>query len=180
MTKKVLVLSATPRKGGNSDVLCDEFVKGADESGHETEKIFLKDKKINYCVGCGLCNQNGYSGCSQKDDMEEILDKMIEADVIVMATPVYFYTMNAQMKTLIDRCCAKYTKIKSKEFYFIATAADGSKSSLERTFEGFRGFTACLSGAKEKGLIYGKGVWQKGEVQGTALMKEAFEAGKNV
>lgn len=180
MTKKVLILSATPRKGGNSDLLCDEFLKGAKEVGHDVDKIFLKDKSINYCTGCGLCNSNNYSGCSQNDDMSEILDKMISADVIVMATPVYFYTMNAQMKTLIDRCCAKYTKINNKDFYFIATAADGSKDSLERTFEGFRGFTACLNRPNEKGLIYAAGVWGKGEVVGTPILKEAYDFGKNL
>lgn len=180
MAKKVLILSASPRKNGNSDILCDEFFKGAKQSGHEVEKIFLQDKKINYCAGCGFCTANSYEGCSQKDDMEQILDKMIAADTIVMATPVYFYTMNAQMKALIDRCCAKYTKITNKEFYFIATAADGNQNSLERTFEGFEGFCACLSGAKEKGRIYGVGVWQKGDVTSKSFVKEAYEMGLNV
>ena len=116
MSKKVLVISASPRKGGNSDILCDEFIRGAKDAGNETEKIFLKDKKINYCTGCGFCNTNDYTECSQKDDMAEILDKMVEADVIVMATPVYFYTMNGQMKTFIDRCCSRYTHITDKDF----------------------------------------------------------------
>ena len=179
-SKKILIISASPRKDGNSDILCNKFREGAIEAGNNAEKIFLKDKKINYCTGCGLCNNNGYNGCSQRDDMEEILDKMIKADVIVMATPVYFYTMNAQMKTFIDRCCAKYTKIINKEFYFIATAADGNRRSLERTFESFRGFTACLSGATEKGLIYGTGVWEKGEINQTPLVEQAYELGKAV
>ena len=178
MTKKILILSASPRKSGNSDTLCDEFLKGAQEAGHEVEKIFLKDKKINVCLGCGLCTNNDYSGCSQKDDMEEILDKMIAADVIVMATPVYFYTINAQLKTLIDRTCAKYTKIINKEFYLIATAADENKSALDRTFDGIRGFLDCLEGAVEKKCIYAPGVWHKGEIKNNpAALKEAYEAG---
>ena len=89
MNKKVLVISASPRKGGNSDTLCDEFMKGAIDSGNTVEKIFLRDKKINYCTGCGLCNTNDYTACSQKDDMALILDKMVIADVILMATPVF-------------------------------------------------------------------------------------------
>lgn len=102
MSKKVLVLSASPRRGGNSDILCDQFMRGAEEAGHQAEKIFLRDKEINYCVACDSClNNDGI--CASKDDMAEIMDKMIEADVIVMATPVYFYTMDAQMKTVIDR-----------------------------------------------------------------------------
>jgi multimeric flavodoxin WrbA len=161
-------------------MLCDQFILGARESGNQTEKIFLRDKKIGYCVACDYCHKNN-GVCSLKDDMAQILDKMIDSDVVVMATPVYFYTMDAQMKTLIDRTAARYTDINNKEFYFIATAADNNKASLERTFEGFRGFTdCCLEGAKEMGVIYGTGLWQKGEVKGTALMQQAYEMGKKV
>lgn len=177
--KKILILSGSPRKGGNSDTLCDQFGKGAQEAGNQVEKIFLRDKKVNYCVGCGACFNSG-KPCPQKDDAAEIVEKMIAADVIVMATPVYFYTMDAQMKTLIDRTCARYTEISGKEFYFIATMAEHNKRDMERTFEGFRGFTACLEGAKEKGVIYGAGVWQAGEVQATPFMQEAYEMGKAV
>jgi multimeric flavodoxin WrbA len=178
MSKKVLILSASPRKGGNSDLLCDQFMKGAKEAGHKTEKVFLKDKNINYCTGCGTCFNT--RKCSQKDDMAEILEEMILADVIVMATPVYFYTMCAQMKTLIDRTVARYTKINNKEFYFIVTAAVNSQPSMQRTIEGFRGFTSCLSGAKEKGIIYGTGAWKIGEIKGKKAMNLAFEMGKAI
>ena len=92
MNKKVLVLSSSPRRGGNSDLLCDQFTIGAQEAGHYTQKILLKDKKIHYCTGCGTC-LNGNKSCPQEDDMAEVLEKMIAADVIMMATPVYFYTV---------------------------------------------------------------------------------------
>ena len=179
MSKKVLAISSSPRKGGNSDLLCDRFITGAQESGHHAEKIFFKNKKINYCTGCGTC-LNGEKSCPQKDDMAEILEKMIAADVIVMATPVYFYTMDAQMKTLIDRTCARYTEISNKEFYFIVAAADTRLDAMERTIEGFRGFTSCLNGAEEKGIIYGTGAWNIGDIKGKPAMNEAFEMGKKV
>jgi multimeric flavodoxin WrbA len=178
MNKKVLVLSSSPRRGGNSDLLCEQFIMGAVEAGHHAEKIFLKDKKINYCSGCGSCFKG--KKCSQKDDMAEVLDKMIASDVLVMATPVYFYTMSGQMKTLIDRTCARYTEISNKDFYFIVTAAVKSKQAMERTLEGFRGFTSCLTHAKEKGIIYGTGAWEIGEIKGKPAMKEAYEFGKEV
>ncbi len=180
MSKNILVISASPRKGGNSDMLCDEFIRGAKDTGNHAEKILLKDKKINYCTGCGFCNTNNYTACSQKDDMAEILDKMIAADVIVLATPVYFYTMDGQMKTFIDRCCSRYTHITNKDFYFIATAADDREIALEKTFDGLRGFTDCLDNVREAGVIYGAGVWQKGEITNTKTFKEAYEKGKNV
>jgi len=179
MNKNVLVLSSSPRRGGNSDLLCDQFILGAQESGHQAEKIFLKDKKINYCTGCGTCH-NGEKSCPQKDGMSEVLEKMIAANVIVMATPVYFYTMCGQIKTLIDRTCSRYTEINDKEFYFIVTAADSNKQAMERTLEEFRGFTYCLENAREKGVIYGTGAWNKGEIIGKPAMKQAFEAGKSV
>lgn len=176
--KKVLVLSASPRRGGNSDILCDQFVRGAQDAGHAVEKVFLRDRNIGYCLGCGVCNRTNQ--CVQKDDMKEILDKMVEADVIVMATPVYFYAMDGQMKTFIDRTVPRYTEITDKDFYFIMTAADTDKQSLARTVEGFRGFTEdCLDGAREKGILYGVGAWQAGEIRNTPAMEEAYQMGRN-
>ena len=179
MSKKILVLSASPRRGGNSDLLCDQFILGAKESGNQVEKIFLRDKEINYCLACDTCQGNG-GNCVQKDDMIEVLDKMIASDVIVMATPVYFYTMNGQIKTLIDRTYSRYLAIKNKEMYFIMTAADSKKQALERTLEGFRGFTSCLEGAEEKGAIYGAGAWNIGDIKESKAMNQAYEMGKAI
>lgn len=177
--KKVLVISSSPRRGGNSDILCDRFIAGARDAGHIAEKVFLRDKNIGYCTGCGACNRTHQ--CVQKDDMREILDKMVEADVIVMATPVYFYAMDGQMKTFIDRTVPRYTEISHKDFYYIMTAADTDKKNFARTVEGFRGFTEdCLEGAREKGIIYGVGAWQAGEIQNTPAVDEAYKMGKNV
>lgn len=180
MSKKVLVISASPRKKGNSDLLCDEFIKGAVTAGNEVEKVFLSDLKINYCTGCGVCNNT--SRCVLTDDMKAVLDKMVAVDVIVLATPVYFYTMDAQLKTLIDRTVPRrYTEIKNKEFYYIVAAADTKTANMEKTIEGLRGFTLdCLDGTVEKGIIYGVGAWQKGEIRETAAFKQAYEMGTGV
>lgn len=178
MKKNVIILSASPRRKGNSDILCDEFMKGAIEAGYDVEKIFLSDKNINYCTGCGVCNTT--HECVQKDDMKAILVKLLKADVIVMASPVYFYTINAQMKTLIDRIVPQYTSLSNKEFYFIITAADTDLNMMERSIECFRGFLDCLENPTEKGIIYGVGAWQKGEIKDTKAIQEAYEMGKNV
>lgn len=176
--KNILILSGSFRKNGNSDLLCDEFAKGAAEAGHMVEKIFINDRHINYCRGCGVCNTT--HKCVQKDDMAEILDKMVKADVIVMATPVYFYSMNGQMKTLIDRTVPRYEEISGKDFYFIVAAADENHENMEKTLEGFRGFTDdCLPGAREKGVIYGTGAWQIGDIKNKPAMREAYLMGKN-
>ena len=116
MGKNVLILSGSPRKGGNSDLLCGEFLRGAAEAGNQVEKIFLRGKKVAPCNACDYCKTSGCR-CAISDDMAEILDKMQAADVIVMASPVYFYSIDAQMKAVIDRCVARWTNIPNKEFY---------------------------------------------------------------
>lgn len=176
--KKVLILSSSPRRGGNSDRLCDEFMRGATEAGHKAEKIFLRDKTVNYCTGCGVCGSG--KPCPQKDDAAGIVDKMVAADVIVMATPVYFYTMSAQMKTLIDRCCGRYTEMSDKTFYFIATAADGNRKNMLRTIDTFQGFLDCLDNPATGGSILATGVWQAGDVEHSPAMAEAYRMGKNI
>lgn len=176
--KNILVLSCSPRKQGNSDILCDQFMQGAEDSGHKVEKIRIAEKNIGLCLGCEQCQQNGGT-CVQKDDMAEILEKMIRADIIVMASPVYFYTINSQAKALIDRTVARYTAIRGKSFYFIISAADSNISTMERSIECFRGFLDCLEGAVESGVVYGVGAWKKGDVKSLASMSQAFELGKN-
>ena len=177
--KNVLILSGSPRRNGNSDMLCDRFTLGAREAGHNVEKIFLRDRKIGYCTGCDYCFKT--HKCSQKDDMAEIIEKMIQADVLVFATPVYFYSMDAQMKTLIDRTLPRYTEMSHKECYFILTAAVTEKANLKRTVEALRSFTEdCLEGTTERGVIYGTGAWGVGDVQNTPAYQEAYEMGKQV
>ena len=173
----ILVIESSPHKHGSSNLLAEEFIRGAKERGHQLEIFDAARADLHTCLGCDACGMSG--PCVQKDDMAEILGKMIAADVIVMATPVYFYTMDAQMKTLIDRCVARYTEISNKAFYFIATAADGEKRSLERTIEGFRGFLYCLEGAQEKGIVYGSGAWKKGDIKESPALNEAYEMGRH-
>jgi Multimeric flavodoxin WrbA len=177
--KNVLILSGSPRKGGNSDILCDQFAQGAVEAGNRVEKIRIQEKNIGFCLGCEQCQANG-GRCVQKDDMAEILAKMIDADVIVLASPVYFYTIDAQMKTVIDRTVPRYTEISGKQFYLIIAAADTSLPHMERTIESFRGFLSCLNNAEERGIVYGVGAWKKGDVKALSCMAEAFEFGRNV
>ena len=112
--------------------------------------------------------------------MAEILEKMINADVIVFGTPVYFYTMSGQLKTLIDRCCARYTHITGKDFYYIMTAADANPHAMDRVINEFEGLMDCLSGANPKGTIIATGVWQKDEVNKTIYPQQAFDMGKAV
>lgn len=178
MAKNVLILSGSPRKGGNSDTLCDEFMRGAIESGNHVEKIRVSEKNIGYCRACYACKAEGK--CVIKDDMAEVLQKMIDADVIVLASPVYFYSIDAQLKALIDRTVARWLEVRDKEFYYIVTAADSEHASAETTLACFRGYADCVEGAKEMGVIYGMGAYEKGEIKSLPAMIQAYEMGKNM
>jgi multimeric flavodoxin WrbA len=177
--QKVLIISASPRIGGNSDLLCDQFMLGAREAGNQVEKINLQDRKINFCLGCMDCQSNG-GVCVQNDDMAEILDKMVQADVLVMATPVYFYNMDAQLKALIDRTCPQYTKIANKKAFLIATSYDSGKEAIDVTLAGFRAFLGCLDNVEEGGIIHGTGVLNTDDIKGKPEMDIAYEMGKAV
>ncbi|MBQ7649687.1 MAG: flavodoxin family protein [Victivallales bacterium] len=179
--KKVLIISASPRKGGNSDLLCDQFAKGATEAGHNVEKIRLAEKNVGYCTGCYACQKLGK--CVQKDDANELVEKMLSADVVVLATPVYFYSMDAQLKALIDRSVSRWAdfgRFKGTEFWLVITAADESHDMMSATLEGLRGFMRdCMDGSIERGVIYGTGAYEKGAIRSLPVFNEAYEAGKS-
>lgn len=178
--KKVLILSGSPRKNGNSDVLCDEFMKGALAAGNLVEKIRVAEKKIAPCTGCYFCKDSG-GRCVFNDDMCELLEKILAADVLVLATPVYFYSMCAQLKVVIDRTVARWKDIKNKELYYVMTAADDEEDTMDATLAGLHGFATCIDGYKEKGTLYGKGVYGKGEIfNHPELLQSAYEMGKSV
>lgn len=101
MGKNVLILSASPRKNGNSETLADAFIRGAEEAGNTAEKICLYDKNIGFCKGCLSCQKT--RRCTIQDDADTIIGKMKQADVLVFATPIYYYEMCGQMKTMLDR-----------------------------------------------------------------------------
>lgn len=175
---KVLIVSSSPRKEGNSEVLCERFAKGASEAGHDVEKIMLRDKKIAPCNACYACMET--HTCVIKDGMEEVFQKLLEADVIVLASPVYFYSVSAQMKAMIDRCLVGHKSLAGKKFYFIVTAADPQHEAAEGTLAAFRGFIRCLPDAEEEGVIYGTGTWDKGDVYRHPSYGQAYEMGKGV
>lgn len=179
MKKKVLILSASPRREGNSDHLCDEFMRGAIDSGNEVEKIRVSEQKIAPCSACYFCRDHG-GRCVHQDDMAEILEKMISADVLVLASPVYFYSIDAQLKALIDRTVARWLEVKNKTFYYIVTMADEELASANTTLACMRGYADCVEGAIEGGVIIGNGVYEKGKILGHEAERRAYEMGYSV
>ena len=176
--KKVLVLCSSPRVDGNTEILAKEFAKGAIESGNEVEYIRLAEKKIGFCIGCRACEST--EKCFQLDDMAELIDKVLSADVIVFATPVYFYTMSAQMKVFVDRLTPIYEKVKA-DIYILATAWDSDIENLKLTADSIRGLTEmCFEDCEEKGCLLVGGLEFKGAIKDKQnYLKTAFEMGKN-
>lgn len=179
MNKKVLILSGSPRIGGNSDMLCDEFMRGAVEHGNEVEKINVSNKKITPCSACYFCKTHD-GKCVYNDDMTEVLQKIIDCDVLVLASPVFFYSISAQLKAVIDRTVARWLEVKNKKFYYIVTMADQELSSADTTLSCFRGYADCVDGSEECGVIIGNGVYDAGEIKDTSAIKKAYELGKTV
>ena len=173
--KNILILSASPRKNGNSDILCQQFMKGAEDAGNQVELISLYDKNIGFCRACYACFKTGK--CVLKDDMAEILEKIQAADVLVVATPTYFLTMNGKLKNTIDRFLPKWQDLGGHDVYIIITGHDG-REGLKLVGEELTTIFSYL-GNEIKGVIWGEGVWQKGEEPSTKAMDEAYEAGAN-
>ena len=175
--KKVLIISSSPRKGGNSDSLCREFERGALEAGHQVEYVRLAEKNIGYCTGCYACHKMGK--CFQDDDMNELQQSLLNADVLVLATPVYFYSMSAQLKTFVDRMTPFYEEVRS-DIYLFATAWDPNTQNLESTLEAMRGLTRdCFEGCEEKGALAVGDVSSLGEIKGRKELEIAYNWGKN-
>ena len=172
--KNVLVIAGSPRRNGNSEMLCDAFIRGADKSANTVEKITLAGKKLGFCTACYACH-NG--ACPQKDDAPAIVNKMLEADVIVLATPVYFYTMCAQLKALIDRSVMVYPKIQNKDFYYLMTMAETDESMFTGTIEALRGFAACCENSRECGIVSVPGVYEAGSIKDNPALEKAEAMG---
>lgn len=180
MSKRILVLSTSPRIGGNSETLADVFIKGAEEAGHETKKICLYDKKIEFCKGCLGCQTTGK--CILRDDAERIIAQMKAMDVLVFATPIYFYEMSGQMKTLLDRTNPLFpAEYEFRDIYLLAISADEEESSMEAAVKGLEGWISCFEKSRLAGVVRGTGADKKGAIEecGEAL-SAAYEMGRNV
>ena len=177
--KKVVVISTSLRPGSNSNALAEQFAEGAKAAGHDVEFISLRGKEIKFCIGCLSCQKTGE--CVFKDDVPAIMDKVLNADVVCWATPIYYYEMSGQMKTLIDRMNAMYPKdYKFRDIYLLTTAHEDEKYTPERAESGLQGWIDCFEKATLKGHVFCGGVNMSREIEGNAKLQKAFELGKSI
>lgn len=177
MGKKIVAIVSTPRTGGNSEILTERFAEGAVAAGHTCTTFYVRDLSLGFCKACRYCFAHK-GDCIQKDDMAIIRKSMMEADVIVLSTPVYKDCMSAQLKTVADRMYALNRVMHDKDFYFIVTAAD-DQEGMENTITSMKGIIRAYKGSRLKGRIYGSCVSAPGDVRSTPAMDEAYAAGFN-
>lgn len=180
MSKKVLIISTSLRGGSNSDILARECERGAKEAGNEVELLSLKGKEIKFCIGCLSCQNTG--ACVLKDDVADIMAKVKEAEVIVFATPIYYYEMSGQMKTLLDRLNPLYSAdYRFRDIYMIATAAEDAESAFEKAYNGLQGWVDCFEQAELKGIVTGPGIDDANTASAhTTVMDKAYALGKSL
>lgn len=178
--KKVLIISTSLRRNSNSDYIAREFERGAKDAGNEVEYVSLIGKKIDFCIGCLSCQLT--QECVIKDDANEIAEKVKNADVIVYATPVYYYEMSGQMKTLIDRMnCLFPSDYKFRDVYLLAASAEDEESAMDGAVKGVQGWVDCFEKANLAGVIRGTGLTETGEAKkDEEILKKAYEMGKSV
>jgi len=177
--KKVVVISTSLRPGSNSHEMAQQFAAGAKAAGHAVELISLRGKEIKFCVGCLSCQKTG--ACVFNDDVPAIMDRVLDADVVCWATPIYYYEMSGQMKTLIDRMNAMYPKdYRFRDIYLLTTAAEDEEFVPKRAEGGLQGWIDCYVKSALKGHLFCGGVGGAREVEGSPKLQEAYEMGKSI
>ena len=175
---KILVITGSPRKNGNSNTLAEHFIKGAEEAGHKVVRFDSAFKNVHPCVACNKCGMNGE--CVFKDDFEFVRNNIVDADAVVFATPMYYFGISAQIKAVIDRFYAINGQIHvPKKAVLIMTYADTSSKEAQPIINHYETLLNYL-GWSDAGKVIASGVWTEGSVNNTQYPKQAYELGKNI
>ena len=177
--KKVLIVSTSPRRNSNSEALATAFAEGAKAAGHEVEQISLRGKTVNFCRGCFVCQEK--LRCVIRDDADVICRKALEADVLVFATPIYYYEMSGQLKTLLDRLNPLFpSDYAFRDVYLLTSAAEDEEQVPRRAVSGVEGWIECFEHAKLAGTVFMGGVTAAGENPAHPALDLAYRMGKEV
>lgn len=176
----VLVITTSLRAKSNTDILAERLIAGAKDAGHNVENISLKGKTIKPCFGCAACQET--QKCVQTDDAIEIAAKVKEADTLVFVTPIYFYEMSGQMKTLLDRMLPLYSsEYNFRKVYLLSTAEDDDESTPSKAVNGLQGWVDCFEEAELAGYLFCGGIDAPGEAaEEEDALQKAYEFGKNI
>ena len=177
--KKVLIVSTSPRAHSNSEALAKAFAEGAQAAGHETEVISLRGKTVNFCKGCFVCQEK--LRCVIRDDADEICQKALHANVLVFATPIYYYEMSGQLKTLLDRLNPLFpSEYAFRDVYLLTAAAEDEEHVPQRAVSGLEGWIECFERARLAGSVFMGGVTAAGENLEHLALEQAYQMGYNI
>ncbi|MCD7953877.1 MAG: flavodoxin family protein [Synergistaceae bacterium] len=180
MSRKILIVCTSTRRSGNSDMLADEFARGAQEAWHEVKKVCLYDRNIGFCQGCLACQKN--MKCVLNDDANAVVEQMWRSEVLVFATPVYFYGMSGQMKTLLDRSNPLFpAEYAFRDIYLLAAAADTDERAVEGVVTGINGWIECFEESRLADVLCGTGADEIGTIlNNRPALDRAYEMSKAV
>ena len=177
--KKILIVSASPRKNSNSEALALAFAEGAKGAGHQVDFVSLRGKDVNFCRGCFVCQEK--LRCVIRDDADEIRQKALQADVLVFATPIYYYEMSGQLKTLLDRLNPLFpSDYAFRDVYLLTAAAEDEEHVPQRAVSGLEGWVECFERARLAGTVFMGGVTAAGENPEHPALKQAALLGKGI
>ena len=177
--KNVLIISSSLRRGSNSEALAEEFARGAADAGNNVELISLREKDIRFCRGCLACQKT--QKCVIADDSQTIVAKMRDADVIAFATPIYYYEMSGQLKTLLDRANPLYpSDYRFRDIYMLTSAAEDEQSTPERAVTGLTGWIDCFEKSHLAGTVFAGGVNAPEEINGHPALAAAYAVGNKI
>lgn len=176
---KILVLEGSPHKKGSSNTLAEQFIKGAEEVGHNVKVLDVAHMNIHPCQGCDACGMRG--NCVQNDDMQIVEQKMRSADMVAFVSPIYYFGMSAQLKLVIDRFYSFNSSISGKglKTVLIAAAWDSNPKTLGYLKDHYLGICDYL-GFEDCGMILGTGCGTASMTRGTAHMDAAYNLGKSI
>ena len=176
---KIVLITGSPHKKGTSSALADEFVRGAEEAGHEVFRFDAAYKNVHPCLGCEKCHTTD-TGCAFKDDMEELNPKLLAADAVVFASPIYYYGLSAQTAAVIDRFYANDDALhaKKKTALMVTMAEDDAETAAgaEATFRGIAGYLTW----DVAGIVIGQGCGDVEALKKTDFPRQAYELGKSI
>lgn len=175
---KIAVLIGSSRRNGNTEILANAFIDGINKQENSVEVISVIGKKVNGCTGCDFCYRDDSHNCVQKDDMQEIYKRLADANVIVIATPVYFYGVSSQLKCMIDRLHNPIRNtFRVKELVLLAVCADEVPTVFDSLITMYHSILSYFS-LENGGMITVPGVAGKGDIQGHAALLEAHKLGE--
>ena len=176
---KILVLGGSPNRNGSTQILIDHFARGAEEAGHTVTVLNAAHMNVHPCTGCIAC---GYDGpCAQKDDMEQIRSAVLDSDMLVFATPLYFFGISAQLKTVVDRFCAFSSRIEMRNMKsaFLSVAWNDDDWTMDAIREHYRTLVRYLN-LRDMGMVLATGCGTPAMTKRSRFPRAAYELGKEL